>query len=159
MENKILEILSKNQMKDAYILAYFTDQVLVGLYENQSLLFAKDRHIDYDLLTKMHVFNQEKEVRMIIKNQEVLNVVLDSKKDEDVIDEDMYIIGEDQKAKDIDEHFVRVTQYGRVIDLPKKAGIQNYKEAKLLVRNHFMSDSHGFTMDHYRLVDIREGVE
>lgn len=161
MRKDILKIVKDHHISDqSIVLAYFTDQVLVGQYQNEDIIFAKDHVIDDQLLTKMHIFNPKQELRIIVKDGELLNTVISIPVIEDeTIIENMFIPFDHHSIKDIDDHFVRVSQYGRRVDIPKtqiKSPLNEIKDFYLEVRNHFTSDQAGFYLDQYQLADIKE---
>ncbi len=50
----------------SYVLAYFTDQVCLGVYREESLSFAGNP--DLDLLTEIRVFNPNQELHILMGN-------------------------------------------------------------------------------------------
>lgn len=159
MREDILEILKEKQVADKSIaLAYFTDQVLVGLYQDNDIIFASDRIINDDLLTRIHVFNKDKEVRIMLVGDQLLENEISIKNDGDSITEKMYLPSENSTPIRIDDNFNRITQYGRKIDIPvsKIPSTANFMNICLVVRNHFTSSQNNFSLDQYQLVDLEE---
>ena len=159
MRKDILEILNKKQVANQSIaLAYFTDQVLVGLYQDNDIIFASDRIINDDLLTRIHVFNKDKEVRIMLVGDQILENEISIKNDGDSITERMYLPSENSTPIYVDDNFNRITQYGRKIDIPvsKIPITANFMNICLVVRNHFTSNKDHFSLDQYQLVDLEE---
>lgn len=163
MRKDILEILKKKQVANqSIVLAYFTDQVLVGLYQDNDqdndIIFASDRIINDDLLTRIHVFNKDKEVRIILEGDQLLEHEISIKNDGDSITERMYLPSENSTPIYVDDNFNRITQYGRKIDIPvaKIPATANFMNICLVVRNHFTSNKDHFSLDQYQLVDLEE---
>lgn len=159
MREDILEILKREQVADKSIaLAYFTDQVLVGVYQDQDIIFASDRVINDDLLTRIHVFNKDKEVRIMLVGDQWLDSEISIKDDGDAITEKMYLPSENSTPIHVDDNFNRITQYGRKIDIPvsKIPSTANFRNICLVVRNHFTSNQDNFSLDQYQLVDLQE---
>lgn len=158
--DKIIELL-KDSIDYGYVLAYFDDQVLVGLYESQYLSFSPKRKIDYQKLKKMHVFNKDREVRIVKKQQKYLvKDILGQENPDDYFDEEMYII-DDKKTREFQECFYTYKQYGREVDIPQMAVKNEKLPVKIQVRNVFGVDenTHQIIIDHYRLVDFVQGGE
>lgn len=158
--DKIIELL-KDRIDHGYVLAYFDDQVLVGLYESRYLSFSPKRKIDYQKLKKMHVFNKDKEVRMIKREQKFLvREIFGHEDKEDYFDEEMYII-DDKKTREYQEGFYTYKQYGREVDISEMAVKDEDLPVKIQVRNVFGVDenTHQIIIDHYRLVDFVQGGE
>ncbi|WP_164121403.1 type III-D CRISPR-associated protein Csx19 [Sharpea azabuensis] len=159
MREDILEILKKRQVTNqSIVLAYFTDQVLVGLYQDHDIIFANDRIINDDLLTRIHVFNKDKEVRIILVGDQILENEISIRNDGDSITERMYLPSEKSTPIYVDDNFNRITQYGRKIDIPvaKIPATANFMNICLIVRNHFTSNKDHFSLDQYQLVDLEE---
>ena len=159
MRKDILEILKKKQVANqSIVLAYFTDQVLVGLYQDHDIIFANDRIINDDLLTRIHVFNKDKEVRIMLVGDQILENEISIKNDGDSITERMYLPSENSTPIYVDDNFNRITQYGRKIDIPvsKIPATANFMNICLIVRNHFTSNKDHFSLDQYQLVDLEE---
>lgn len=51
---------------NSYVLAYFTDQVCLGVYREEMLIFAGNP--DMDLLTEIRVFNPNQELHLLFSN-------------------------------------------------------------------------------------------
>ena len=147
--DKIIELL-KDSIDYGYVLAYFDDQVLVGLYESQYLSFSPKRKIDYQKLKKMHVFNKDKEIRMIKREQRFLvREILGHEPKENYFDEEMYII-DDKKTREFQEGFYTYKQYGREVDIPQMAVKNEKLPVKIQVRNVFGVDEN----THQIIIDL-----
>ncbi|ETR64861.1 MAG: hypothetical protein OMM_15233, partial [Candidatus Magnetoglobus multicellularis str. Araruama] len=60
--NELLPLITKNFVSNAYVIAYLYSYVMVGKWENNSLLFHDPQQFDESKILKLRVFNREQEL-------------------------------------------------------------------------------------------------
>lgn len=150
MKNKILEQLQKYEMKFSWIMLYFYDQVILGKYENEQLVFSTN---DYDesLCYEIHLFNKDKEIRC--GKDFDFKLIEDPESSEYYLEEKFYILG---NKGEINNGFTTLTQYGRKVTLPLEIEVKNASHNARLVVHHLFDEEDGH-LKGYRLVDITGG--
>ena len=132
-KNDIENIVSNEKIQKAYILAYFYNKVCVGVFENDSINF--EENVNYNLLTQMRIFNKDKEIKIILneENKEF----------------DISIINETNSKDKFDEYMIVSENVRLPIELKK----DERKNLRILVRNYFEENSnHQVVITKSRLV-------
>ena len=90
-KNDIENIVSNEKIQKAYILAYFYNKVCVGVFENDSINF--EENVNYNLLTQMRIFNKDKEIKIILneENKEFDISIINETNSKDKFDEYMIV--------------------------------------------------------------------
>lgn len=145
METKIIEALKQYDMKEAYILIYFIDKVVLGKYKDEKLFIP----VSYDesLCTSIHIFNKDKELRTNSLDNEFKQVP----ELEEYLEECIYVIGSEYESY---ENYTIARQYGREIVLPFVVYDTKKNSIRIQVRNYYGEDA---SFSGYRLVNIIGG--
>lgn len=149
LREKIIEAINRYQIEEAYVMIYFIDQVVVGIFNNKTLFIPQS--FNEDLWSEIHVFNVDMELRCIKETDNFIQIL----SNKDYFEEEMFIIGNRSEIKD---GYTILTQYGREVILPFEVDIKNAKHDLRLVVHHLFS-AEGNYIDGYRLVDIRGGKQ
>lgn len=155
MEEKIYNVIKEHNIEKAYVLAYFYNQVCVGIYENNQITFNKD--VNYNLLTQIRIFNKDLEIRFVLNeetNEYDISVIDDNIPNKGMFDEAMFIAGNKIVAEN--DKFTTIKQSGGEIDIPFKVTESDVRKGlRILVRNYFSTDKNNqVVIENSRLVDI-----
>lgn len=148
MRDKIIGVINQYEMKEADIMIYFYDQVVIGKYDNHVLFIPGE--FDEDLFQEIHIFNDDLEIRWSSKFDTPVKIV--SKKP--YFKEEMCILGNKSEVKD---GYSIVTQYGRKVILPFEVDIKNANH-DLKIKVHHLFDEETSAISGYRLVKIKGGA-
>ncbi len=116
-------------VKDGYVIAYFSDQVCIGLWKNGNPVLPAPGP-DWEKLQQLHLFNEEEELRLIRNHRgdwlrRYLKDDAEGKDVQDRYDEDLLIIGNGPDkvgAFNInDADFITCSEAGRSVTLPREA--------------------------------------
>lgn len=101
----INEIISLFEGKDAYVLAYFNEDVCIGSIHNNELVFTTPSDYSIESLLEIRAFNDEQEVKYVFDDNinELVGPIITKDDDKyyqdknriDVIDEDMLLLGKE----------------------------------------------------------------
>lgn len=147
LKDNILKQIVEHNMDEAFIMMYFFDQVIIGIYSKNNGLFIPGSY-DENLLDEIHIFNPKKEIRWTREYREYV-LIQDTK---DYFEESMYLIGNKSIVKD---GYSIVTQYGRKMVLPFEYHISSGNHNLALIVHHLFSDENS-CLQGYRLVNIAE---
>lgn len=147
---------------NGFIMASYVSGVEFGKYKNNEYEF-KDKYPDEELL-EMHIFNNEKEFRIVKAcNDNYIVNLIDGKEngvENEYIDEDMVFFGQEEflDSKDgitiLKERGVKKEFY---FDLTKE---QHEKILSLKVRNYIKYDEDDMIyIDNYRIIGLYSGKE
>lgn len=147
LKDSILDQIIKHEMNKAFIMIYFFDQVIIGIFSKKTGLFIPG-NFDEKLVDEIHIFNSFLEIRWSSEYQKYI-LIKDTK---DYFEESMYLIGNKSVIKN---GCSIVTQYGRKVVLPFEYNISGGNHSLALVVHHLFSNKSN-CIQGYRLVDIRE---
>ena len=147
LKDSILDQVAKHEIDKAFIMIYFFDQIIIGVFSKETGLFIPGSY-DEKLVDEIHIFNSFLEIRWSSEYQEYV-LIKDTK---DYFEENMYLVGNKSVIKNACSI---VTQYGREIVLPFEYHIHGGSHSLALVVHHLFSDKSN-CIEGYRLVDIRE---
>jgi len=138
--NSLLNIYGVSPIDDGFLIAYFSDQVLVGRWKNNHPVLPR-KMIDWENLLQLHIFNEKEEIRFI-KSQSrgwLMRYLNDEGDERDWYDEHLLIIGNPPKQgqepgnEGLEKGFFSCSEAGRRVDLPEEARgkclkVRNYLE-------------------------------
>ena len=167
VNNKIDNAIKKYNIKQAYIMMYFYDRVVMGKVVESKPVYAikengdpalTDYCFDDELCYEIHIFNTDIELRWhrseesTAANMEFIPIK-DPKDDEMFFKEKMFIIGSrGERIIKSASGTTLLSQYGREVILP--FDVDKEKDLKLVVHHIFDEDG---SIRGYRLVYIDGG--
>ncbi|MEG1474201.1 MAG: CRISPR-associated protein Csx19 [Longicatena sp.] len=155
--NDMLTNLQSAIHEKAYVLAYFSDNVLVGTYENAHLSF-KEEH-DLEKLMELHVFTRKKEFVAICNDYQTFYIkeVSDEQMNCEYYDLDYYVLGSEVKSKE-NGYTTLLNKAGKDIDYP--FDVKGNEDVKLVVRNYLsFNEDQQLSVDANRLCGFKIGKE
>lgn len=94
-KDMFLNIIKAENVENANVIAYFYNKVCVGKYENNEMKFDQD--VEFSLCNQIRFFNNDLEIRLIVKDGKILTKRIDDTQGIDFFDEYMFLRSDNLK--------------------------------------------------------------
>lgn len=94
-KDMVLNIIKAENVENADVIACFYNKVCVGKYENNEMKFDQD--VEFSLCNQIRFFNNDLEIRLIVKDGKILTKRIDDTQGIDFFDEYMFLRSDNLK--------------------------------------------------------------
>lgn len=94
-KDMVLNIIKAENVENANVIAYVYNKVCVGKYENNEMKFDQD--VEFSLCNQIRFFNNDLEIRLIVKDGKILTKRIDDTQGIDFFDEYMFLRSDNLK--------------------------------------------------------------